>query len=132
MGCIVVPLDAVQEVHNPHRRKDFCAVHRDKRSMPWRCLFHPSCLGAALHSKSDDRQGMLAGRPSQDDQVSPWRIEGLPEFLLQGDPVVEITDVIQQLELAGLQDDLDSDAMLESSIRPAIPEWFVVIESDLG
>ena len=41
MGCTVVPLDAVQEVHKPHRRKDFCAVHRDNRSMPWRCLFHP-------------------------------------------------------------------------------------------
>ena len=132
MGCTVVPLDAVQEVHKPHRRKDFCAVHRDKRSMPWRCLFHPSCLVAALHRKSDDRQGMLAGQPSQDDQVSLWRVESLPEFLLQGDPVVEIADVIQQLELAGLHDDLDSDAMLASSIRPAIPEWFVVIESDLG
>ena len=75
---------------------------------------------------------MLAGRPSQDDQVSPWRTESLPEFLLQGDPVVEIADVIQQLELARLQDDLDSDAMLASSIRSAIPEWFVVIESYLG
>ena len=39
MGCTVVPLDAVQEVHKPHCRKDFCAVHRDNRSMPWRCLF---------------------------------------------------------------------------------------------
>ena len=132
MGCTVVPLDAVQEVHEPHHRKDFSAVHRDKRSVPWRCLLHPRCLAAALHSESDDRQGMLAGRPSQDDQVSPWRIESLPEFLLQGDPVVEIADVIQQLELAGLHDDLDSDAMLASSIRSAIPEWFVVIESDLG
>jgi len=131
MGCTVVPLDAVQEVHKPHRRKDFSAVHRDKRSMPWRCLFHPGYLVAALYDKSGDRQGMLAGRPSRDDQVSPWRIESLPEFLLQGDPVVEIADVIQ-LELVGLHDDLDSDAMIASSIRPAIPEWFVVIESDLG
>ena len=132
MGCTVVPLDAVQEVHKPQHRKDFAAVHRDKRSMPWRCLFHPSCLAAALHSKSDDRQGILADRTSQDDQVSSWRMESLPEFLLQGDPVVKIADVIQQLELAGLHDDLDSDAILASSIRPAIPEWFVVIESDLG
>ena len=132
MGCTIVPLDAVQEVHKPHRRKDFSAVHQDKRSMPWRCLFHPGCLVAALHSKSDDRQEMLADRPSQDDQVSRWRIESLPEFLLQDDPVVEIDDVVQQLELAGLHDDLDSDAIVASSIRSAIPEWFVVVESDLG
>ena len=132
MGCTVVPLDAVQEVHKPNRRKDFCAVHRDKRSMPWGCLFHPSCLAAALHSKADDRQGILADRPSQDDQVSLGRMESLPEFLLQDDPVVEIVDVIQQLELAELHDDLDSGAMLASSIRSAIPEWFVVIEPDLG
>ena len=132
MGCTVVPLDAVQEVHKPHRRKDFCAVHQDKRSMPWRCLFHPECLAAALHSKSDDRQEMLADRPSQDDQVSRWRIESLPEFLLQDDPVVEIADVVQQLELAGLHDDVDSDAMLTSNIRSYIPEWFVIVESDLG
>ena len=46
--------------------------------------------------------------------------------------MVEIADVIQQLELAGLLDDLGSDAMLPSSMRSAIPEWFVVIESDLS
>ncbi len=132
MGCTVVPLDAVQEVHKPSCRKDFCAVHRDNRSMPWRCLFHPSCLVAALHSESDGRQGMLADRPSQGDQVSPWRTESLPEFLLQGDPVVEFADVIQQLELARSEDDLDSEAMLASTTRSAVPEWFVVIESDLG
>ena len=132
MGCTLVPLDAVQEVHKPHRRKDFCAVHRDKRSMPWRCLFHPSCLAAALPSKSDDRQGMLAGQHSQDDEGSPWRTESLPDFLLRGDPVVEIADVIQQLELAGLHDDLDSDPMLASSRWLDIPEWFVIVESNLG
>ena len=131
MGCTVVPLDAVQEVHKPRRRKDFCAIHRDKRSMPWRCLFHPSCLASALQSQAADHQKILVDRPSQGDQVSLGRTESLPEFLLQGDPVVEIADVIQQLEIAGLHDDLDSDTMLESSIR-AIPEWFVVIESDLG
>ena len=131
MGCTVVPLDAIQEVHRPHRRKDFGAVHRDKRSIPWRCLFHPSCLAASIHSKSDDRQEILENRLSQDDQASPWRIEGLPEFLLQDNPVVEIADVVQQLELTGSHDDSDSDDML-ASIGPAIPEWFVVIESDLG
>ena len=129
MGCTVVPLEAVQEVHKPNRRKDFCAVHRDNRSMPWRCLFHPSCLAAALHSKTDDHQGVLADRPSLDDRVSLGRTESLPEFLLQDDPVVEIGDVIQQLESAELHEVLDSDTMPTPGIQPAIPEWFVVIES---
>ena len=72
----------------------------------------------------------MAGQPSRDDNVPFPRIESLPEFLLQDNPVVEIADVIQQLELDRLPDDLDSDAMTATSIRSAIPEWFVVIESD--
>ena len=132
MGCTVVPLDAVQEVHKPHRRKDFSAVHRDRRSMPWRCLFHPECLAAVFHSRTDDRQGILADLDSQDDQISSSRTESLPEFLLQDDPVVEIADVIEQLELARLHDELGSDAMLAPNIRSYLPEWFVVVESDLG
>ena len=131
MGCTVVPLDVVQEVHKPYRNKNFCAVHRDKRSIPWRCLFHPSCVVDALHCKSDDREELWMSPSSQDDDDSLRRIEGLPEFLLQGDSVVEIADVIQQLELTGTHDDFDSDEKLAAGIRLAIPEWFVVIESDL-
>ena len=132
MGCTVVPLDAVQVMHKPHHTKDFSVVHQDVRSIPWRCLFHPSCLVAGIHSGSDYRKGVLAGLPPQEDPISLPRSESLPEFLLGDKPVVEIADVIQQLELAGLLDDLDSGAMLTSSIRSAIPEWFVVIESDLN
>ena len=132
MGCTVVPLDAVQVVHNPYRRKNFSAVHQDVRSMPWRCLFHSSCLISGIHSGADYPQGILAGQTPEDDHISLPRTEGLPEFLLSDNPVVEVADVIQQLELTGLVDDLDSDAVLTSSMRPAIPEWFVVIESDLS
>ena len=132
MGCTVVPLDAVQVLHKPHHRKDFAAVHQDSRSVPWRCLFHPRCLAAGIHSGPDYRKGLLAGQPPQDDPISFPRSESLPEFLMRDNPVVEIADVVQQLELIELLDDRGSEAMLTSTIRSAIPEWFVVIESDLS
>ena len=130
MGCTVVPLHAVQVVHKPHHRKNFSVVHQGGSSIPWRCLFHSSCLVGGIHSRPDYPQAILAGQPSRDDNVPFPRIESLPDFLLQDNPVVEIADVIQQLELDRLPDDLDSDAMIATSIRSAIPEWFVVIESD--
>ena len=126
MGCTIVPLDAVLEVHKPQRRKDFSAVHRDERSLPWRCLFHRACLAAAFHGKSDDRKGISASRPSQVRNTDPYNFGSLPEFLLNDNPVVEIDDVIHQLELAGQWHDLDSEAMP----APAVPAWFVVIESE--
>ena len=98
--------------------------------MPWRCLFHPSCLVAGLRGKSDDRQGILAGRPSQVRHTSFYAGESLPEFLLHDSPVVKIADVIQELELDELSNEFDSEVMLTRSIRFAVPEWFVVIESD--
>lgn len=130
MGCTIAPLDAVRTVHKPHHPKDFSAVHRDVRSMPWRCIFHPGCFVADIHSGSDYRPKILEGQPLRDDRISLPRTESLPEFLLRDDPVVEIDDVIQQLELVGLFDSLYSDTVPMSMIQPAIPEWFVVIESD--
>ena len=130
MGCTVVPLDAIQTVHKPHHPKDFSAVHRDTRSMPWRCIFHPGCLVANIYSGSDYRPEILAGQPLQDDRISLPRTESLPEFLLRDDPVVEIDDVIQQLELTGLFNSLDSDIVPTARIQPAIPKWFIVVESD--
>ena len=129
MGCTIVPLDVVEAVHRPHHRKDFSSVHQDNRSMPWRCLFHPSCL-AAIHRQPDRPYEFLTGRSSQDRKSALPRPESLPEFLLQDNPVVDMADVIQQLELMRPYDDLDSDVSLASSARSVIPEWFVVIESD--
>ena len=84
MGCTVVPLDAIQVMHKPHHRKDFPAVHQDVRSIPWRCLFHPICRVAGIHSVSEYRRGVLAGQPPQDDPISLPRSESLPGVSVGG------------------------------------------------
>lgn len=131
IGCTLVPLDAIQQVHEPYRRKNFVSIHRDERSIPWRCLFHPNCVVAKIHRGPEDRLGILKGQSPRDGHISAPMLGGLPEFLARDGSVVEFTDVIQQLELTGLIDDVDSDAELSPSGRLAIPEWFAVIESEL-
>ena len=106
MGCTIVPLDAIRVVHEARHGKHFSAVHQDVRSIPWRCLFHPRC-------------GILDGQPIP-----------LPGFLRGDNPVVEFDAVIQQLGLGAPLGDVDSQAIPALSIAQAIPEWFVVIESE--
>ena len=130
MGCTLVPLDAIQLVHEPYRRKDFASIHRDRRSIPWRCLFHPTCVAASIHARFDCRQEMLADQSPTDESISGTIFESLPDFLLGDSSVVEFSDVIQQLDLAGPIYDGDSDADVSPSGRLAIPEWFVVIECE--
>ena len=129
MGCTIVPLDAVQLVHDPYRSKNFSAIHRDLRAIPWRCLFHPSCESVGIHSRSDYGQGILEIQDPRRDQTSPIRLEGLPAFMLDDDPVIDTADVVQELDLAGLFDDFASDAVLTPNARIATPKWFVVIET---
>lgn len=130
MGCTVVPLDAIRLVHKRNHSKSFSAVHKDGRSIPWRCLFHSPCLAACLKDTPVYGQGALANKPPEDDYNSLPRGESLPEFLLQDAPVVEIADVIQQLYLPGQPDDVDSEAGATSRPPQAIPKWFVVMDSE--
>ncbi len=130
MGCTLVPLDTIQLVHEPYHRKDFASIHRDRRSIPWRCLFHPTCVAASIHARPDDHHGTLADQAPRDDSISAPTFESLPDFLLEDSSVVEFSDVIQQLDLAGPLYDVDSDIGVPPSRRLAVPGWFVVIESE--
>ena len=129
MGCTLVPLDAIQLVHEPYRRKDFASIHRDRRSIPWRCLFHPACIAASIHARPDHRQESLVDKSPRDEPISDPIFESLPNFLLGNSPVVEFSDVIQQLDLAGPPYDVGRSLHVARRGRLAIPEWFVVIES---
>ena len=130
MGCTLVPLDVIQVVHEPYHRKNFTAVHRDQRSIPWRCLFHPNCLVAKIHRRPADRAGIVVGQSPGDGNISAPSLTSLPEFLTRDGSIVQFNDVIQQLELTGLIDDGDSEADLSPGGWLAIPEWFAVIESE--
>ena len=48
MGCTLAALQVVKAVHAPGHTKNFTAVHKHRSAVPWRCLFHPSCVGV-LH-----------------------------------------------------------------------------------
>ena len=132
MGCTIVPLDAVQLVHEPYHKKGFASIHKDSRSIPWRCLFHPICVAANIHSTPVYRQRASTSQLPQEDSSSAPTPGSLPEFLSQDGSVVEFTDVIEQLGLTGIFGDVDSEAGISPSGLLGIPEWFVVIESELG
>ena len=128
MGCTLVPLDAIKLVHERYGRKDFASIHRDRRSIPWRCLFHPTCVASSIHARPEYRQGNLADQSPRDESNSDPIFESLLDFLLGDSSVVEFSDVVQQLDLAGPLYDVDSDADVSPNRRLAIPGWFVVIE----
>lgn len=137
MGCTLVPLDWMKIVHTENHSKQFSAIHQDHRSIPWRCLFHPTCTNAFtrdwnrfllnlsyLSDSSTDHEGDLV---SQD--FDP-QIESLPDFLRGDDAVVEFETVIQGLNLSDFVGDVDSDDELSSNSTLPIPQWFLVIETD--
>lgn len=128
MGCTLVPLDAVEIVHKPHHRKDFAAIHQDPRAIPWRCLFHPCCVGASIHRRAVDSANYSTYQ-APDDLTNPVpRVDSLPEFLLGDSPTVELDDVIRQLFPAGRFDDEGGDPSLRRGL--ALPARFLVIESE--
>ena len=145
MGCTLVPLDKIQLVHQPNRKKSFASIHEDQRSIPWRCLFHPQCVVKNIHSRPKSRQDVFSSQmPQQEDLPFPTP-EGLPRFLSRDGSVVEFEDVIEELELAGLfddagplrselpaRDDFDSDSEPLPIELSAVPGFFLVIESELS
>ena len=145
MGCTLVPLDKIQLVHQPNFRKDFASIHEDQRSIPWRCLFHPQCVVRNIHSRPKPRQGVFSSQFPQEEDLPTSTPESLPRFLSRDGSVVEFNDVIEELELAGLFDDagplpseLPTSDDVDSGAEPlpielvAIPEFFVVIESEFS
>ena len=129
MGCTLAALHAVEAVHAPRETKNFGAIHQDPSAVPWRCIFHPSCVGrlasaAAVGSRSD-----ATGDPP-DGPVTARVVERLPDFLLEQRPTVEFDEVIRQLSLETQLRDGGHDDMPDRNI--AVPEWFMVIETDSG
>ncbi|MCY4354250.1 MAG: hypothetical protein OXC09_05625 [Truepera sp.] len=122
MGCTLVPLDAVEIVHKPGHRKDFTAIHQDQRAIPWRCLFHPSCVSALIHRRAVGSADYSTYQ-APDDLTNPVPRD-LPEFLLGDSPTVELDEVIRQLFL----DDEGGDPSLRR--RLALPARCLVIESE--
>lgn len=54
MGCTLVPLGAVQVVHNGDGKRDFRRIHHCQCAVPWRCLFHPNCSKFSFQRKAVD------------------------------------------------------------------------------
>lgn len=129
MGCTLVPLDAVREVHKPGYKKDFTTIHQDRRALPWRCLFHPGCVGASVHRQASEFPDVSSGQTQDDAAGSFRRVERLPAFLLDDSPTVELGDVIDELGLARLSD--DSGIGRTPRQRIAAPEGILVIESEV-
>ena len=130
MGCTLVPLDAIEIVHEPYHSKNFAAIHEDRRSIPWRCLFHPACVATSIDVGPDHHQEKLGDQTRQDGHISGPVFESLPDFLLGDSSVVDFSDVVQQLDLVGSLYDVDSVSGVSQSGHLAIPGWFVVIEID--
>ena len=129
MGCTLVPLDTVQEVHKPRNRKDFRAIHQDQWALPWRCLFHPGCIRASGHRQAMEFSNVSSDQTRDDAAGSFRRVERIPAFLLDDSPTVELDDVIDQLELVGL-DDVESVGRTPRR-RIAAPEGILVVESEV-
>ena len=48
LGCTLAPLDVVRPVHDSRGPKGFRSIHWRREALPWRCLFHPTCIGSSL------------------------------------------------------------------------------------
>ena len=48
LGCTLVPLDVVRPIHDGPGPKGFRSIHCSPEALPWRCLFHPGCIGSSL------------------------------------------------------------------------------------
>ena len=48
LGCTLAPLDVVRPIHDGPDPKGFRSIHRNPDALPWRCLFHPGCIGSSL------------------------------------------------------------------------------------
>ena len=128
MGCTLVPLDAVMKVHTPGVKKDFHAIHCDQRALPWRCLFHPRCVGKTLHKQAQLPLGYPPEERAGEVTTRAERMEHLPDFLLGDQVIVDISDVIDQLRLTGRINYVVGEP--QTDYRLVVPKRFLVVESE--
>ena len=127
MGCTLVPLDWVNNVHDkPWLRNSFETIHRDLNAVPWRCLFHRHCMyfnayriptqSRRFGDKNDRERHQLenmlfANQESiAPDDVSATRITS-----------VDFDDFVSQLHLERFVEQYASDKFTP------VPEWIFAI-----
>ena len=96
LGCTLVPLDVVRQIHNRNVSKNFHSIHRSPEALPWRCLFHLSCNGHDWDRKSG---GQSAANNSRGMDRS---LEFLSSFAPEDDGPIEWEDLVDQLDLNDL------------------------------
>ena len=96
LGCTLVPLDVVRPVHDGPGPKGFRSIHRNPKALPWRCLFHPGCIGSSLGD----------GREVEFEANNTLGRDGALEFLSTPAPddegPIDWRDLVNQLDLDDL------------------------------
>ncbi|MDH6671229.1 hypothetical protein M2277_001879 [Paenibacillus sp. LBL] len=69
LGCTVVPIDVVRQAFQIRSDKSFTSLHKDKRSVPWRCLV--KCPLYSVHSSQNSCHPLASAGYKE---VRPYKI----------------------------------------------------------
>ena len=96
LGCTLAPLSVVRPIHDGRGPKGFRSIHKSRKVLPWRCLFHPGCGASSLN------EGMERALKSRDSPGRNRAMEFLVSSATDDERSIDWQDFVNQLGLGDL------------------------------